>query len=315
MKRVRSTKQSRRSAREEVGRLGPRLLAPATLKLYLQAIQLFLLWLTCESIVWPEDADDLDELLQTYAEHCWAEGDSKADYANLLSGISHPVTGIARIAKYIKGAWKFYGLWVKLEQRERCLPLSSSTCRMLAGQSIKRGWYDMAFVILLAHHCLLRTQEFCECRSGDFKVSGLGHRAVLHLPDTKSGKRTHKEESVTVTDKKLVAFGQALQQSLQPGDRFLSMKASAFRKQFRVLLKDLEMDHLYIQPYSLRRGGATEHFLAGNSLHRTCLRGRWSSTATARIYMNEARQDPGDFQTPDTAKTRAAVQALLSFFE
>ena len=82
-----------------------------------------------------------------------------------------------------------------------------------------------------------------------------------------------------------------------------------------MLLKDLEMDHLYIQPYSLRRGGATQHFLAGNSLHRTCLRGRWNNTSTARIYVNEALHDLGDFQTPDTAKTRAAVQALLAFFD
>ena len=116
----------------------------------------------------------MHELLQIYAEHCWAEGDSKADYSNLLSGISHPVTGIARIAKYIKGAWKFYGLWVKLEQRERCLPLSSNTCRMLAGQSVMRGWYDTAFVILLAHHCLLRTQEFCEVQERRLQSFKLG---------------------------------------------------------------------------------------------------------------------------------------------
>ena len=185
---------------------------------------------------------------------------------------------------------------------------------MLAGQAIAHGWHDVAFVILLAHHCLLRTQEFCECRSGDFRPSSIGHKAILELPDTKSGKRAHKSERVTVTDRKLVAFGQALQSSLQPGDRFLSMRAPAFRKKFKQLLSELGMGDLYFQPYSLRRGGATEHFLAGNSLHRTCLRGRWTQMATARIYVNEALQDLGELQLPSNKQTRKALRTLEDFF-
>ena len=35
-------------------------------------------------------------------------------------------------------------------------------------------------------------------------------------------------------------------------------------------------------------GGATAHFLEYGSLDKTAIRGRWSSTKTARIYINEA---------------------------
>ena len=45
---------------------------------------------------------------------------------------------------------------------------------------------------------------------------------------------------------------------------------------------------LSCRPYSLRRGGATAHFLEYGSLDKTAIRGRWSSTETARIYTKEA---------------------------
>ena len=314
MKRPRSTRQSRRSERRLVGHLAKKLLAPKTVTLYTNAIVQFLRWLQAEKIAWPKDPDDLEEILYNYVEHCWSEGDSKADFANLLSAISHPLTGIARIAKFIRGAWKFYGLWVKLEQKQRCLPLSPKLCRMIAGQCLRHGWYDMSFIVLLAFHCLLRTQEFCECKCGDLQVSRLGRRGILNLPDTKSGKRSHKTESVTVCDSRLLAFAQSLQAGKLPGDPFLSIKAPTFRKRFQAILAELDLDNLYILPYSLRRRGATAHFRAGNSLHRTCLRGRWTSTATARIYINEALQDAGELELEMTKARSKAAQALEDFF-
>eukprot|EP00971_Amphidinium_carterae_P090228 1786188-Amphidinium_carterae.1 len=39
--------------------------------------------------------------------------------------------------------------------------------------------------------------------------------------------------------------------------------------------------------YSLRRGGATEDFRLSQNLPRVLLKGRWSDTTTARIYLNE----------------------------
>ena len=136
MPRQRSTRVNRQAARRELGRLSKHLLAPKTVALYLKAINLFRLWLCSEDIPWPQHAEDLDDILQDYAEHCWAEGDTKADFGNLLSGLSHPVTGVARAAQFIKGAWKIYGLWAYLEKRDRCLPLTPKTCRALAGQTV-----------------------------------------------------------------------------------------------------------------------------------------------------------------------------------
>eukprot|EP00971_Amphidinium_carterae_P095919 1898091-Amphidinium_carterae.1 len=43
-------------------------------------------------------------------------------------------------------------------------------------------------------------------------------------------------------------------------------------------------------PYSLRRGGATAHFVRHRSYDRVCHIGRWAQVATCRIYVNQARK-------------------------
>jgi hypothetical protein len=243
-----------------------------------------------EEKAWPSEAEALDELMEEYVEHCWQQGDTRAEIANLLSAISHPLTGLARAAKHLKGAWRYYGLWVKLEKKDKCLPIRPLTCRAIAGRAVARGWFDLAFILLLAYHCLLRTQEFSEARCGDFEWSACSNKGVLRLPDTKSGKRNHVEEQVSITDSKLSAFGRAVMRDLQPGDRVLSCSIKVMRQRLRQLLEDLRLQNLYILPYSFRRGGATAHFRAGNSMASTMARGRWSSAQTARIYVNEALQ-------------------------
>ena len=44
-------------------------------------------------------------------------------------------------------------------------------------------------------------------------------------------------------------------------------------------------------PYSVRRGGATAHFVQDGSLDITCERGRWGNMKTARVYVNTALAD------------------------
>ena len=57
---------------------------------------------------------------------------------------------------------------------------------------------------------------------------------------------------------------------------------------FKRLCTDTRLPALSWPPHSLRRGGATAHFLEHGSLDKTAIRGRWSSAKTARIYINEA---------------------------
>ena len=59
---------------------------------------------------------------------------------------------------------------------------------------------------------------------------------------------------------------------------------SAFRLLFRNLVDHFQLDWLFAV-YCLRRGGATYACLQHGSMEKTLLRGRWTSSSTARIYL------------------------------
>ena len=69
--------------------------------------------------------------------------------------------------------------------------------------------------------------------------------------------------------------------------RFWPKDSQSFRTQFRELCADARLPPLPWRPYSLRRGGETAHFLQFGSLDKTVVRGRWQSTRTARLYVDE----------------------------
>ena len=142
-----------------------------------------------------------------------------------------------------------------------------------------------------------------------------GTKGVLHLASSKSGKRNHVEEQVSIDDRRLASFGAALTKMLQPGDRVLRYSVKLLRKRLRILLQELNLQDLYILPYSFRRGGATVHFRGGGNMAAIVARGRWGSSQTARIYVNEALQDAEELRTSkeDRLLLKAAAE-LETFF-
>ena len=54
------------------------------------------------------------------------------------------------------------------------------------------------------------------------------------------------------------------------------------------LLSVLELGSFHFSPYSLRRGGATAHWMLCRNMDATIEKGRWSSVKTARIWLKES---------------------------
>ena len=63
-------------------------------------------------------------------------------------------------------------------------------------------------------------------------------------------------------------------------------------------------DHLF-RPYSLRRGGATSYFAKHASLDRLLIAGRWQSSKTARVYINEGLAILAELQLRTNAQAKA----------
>ena len=73
-------------------------------------------------------------------------------------------------------------------------------------------------------------------------------------------------------------------------ERLVTTSASHFRMLWHRAVRFFALDDFFIQPYSLRRGGATSSFRRGISFEQLLVRGRWSHQRTARIYFDEALQ-------------------------
>ena len=114
---------------------------------------------------------------------------------------------------------------------------------------------------------------------------------------------------------KVASFGAALTKMLQPSDCVLRCSVKLLRKRLRIILKELGLQDLCILLYSFRRGGATVHFREGGNMAATVARGRWGSSQTARIYINEALQDAEELRTSaeDRRLLKAAAE-LEAFF-
>ena len=220
-----------------------------------------------------------------YIENLWQEGDTKAWAADAISGMMHFVP---QLRGQLRGAGRLMKAWGTLELPDRAPPLTTGFVTALAGAALSEGSFRMCVILLLGFHALLRTGELLQVRAQHI-VFQAGHpTALLTLPTTKSGQRLRNvPESVTITDPTLLDYLAVLLPRLWPGELIFPGGDHAFRVGFPRICQSAHLPALDWKPYSLRRGGATAHFLQYGSLDRTAIRGRWQNQRTARIYIDE----------------------------
>ena len=176
----------------------------------------------------------------------------------------------------------------KTELPGRAPPLPTLFAAALAGAALRRHDLRLCVLILVAFHALLRTGELCRVQASHFVRPPRVGPFLLTLPRTKSGiRRGDFAESVVLTDPVLIQYLHVLLPRILPGERLWPKDSQSFRIQFRQLCTDARLPALPWRPYSIRRGGATAHFLQFGSLDKTAVRGRWQSARTARVYINE----------------------------
>ena len=186
-------------------------------------------------------------------------------------------------------------------------------CRALVGLLIYWNKERQAFVVALGHHGLLRTMEALGTRAGDYSLRVPLGTGYLSLPGTKTSTRHDRSEGVTIEDPGLVAWAAELSKGLTPGDRICPVSATAFRKNSAAAVHVLGWENLDLRLYSMRRGGATDHFRQTNSMQATTMRGRWANFATCKLYVDAALQDRAELTMRHQAKARKAEAFYTKF--
>ena len=249
---------------------------------YSTAVLAFLNFLYDSSIVISR-LSQFDDAACAWLEFLYADGQRKGLASDGLAGIQH---FLPRCIGRLRQSWRLLKVWQKVEPPMRVLPLSPLVLLGMAGLAARLRLRDVAAGLLICFDGMLRSGELYNLTVGD--ITFYRRHAVLRLGLTKSGKRTGREEMVVINSVIAVAWlrvacrGRSLQEPL------LRRGADHFRKCFKLFLQAFSLDNLLLNVYSLRRGGATWDFLSHQSMERTLLRGRWASTSSARVYLQDA---------------------------
>lgn len=252
--------------------------------------------------------DDLDQVVGEWLEHIFPDGQHKSLASDGLAGLQyHLPQSIGRL----RHSWKLVKVWQKLEPPRRVLPISPLVVAAFAGVSLELGYAAEASAMLAGFDTMLRSGEIYRLRIRDIKF--YSSRAVLSLGHTKTGKRTNAQEMVVVESKLAIAALRRACARRRKSELLLHRGERFFRLLFTQLIDFFQLKGL-ITVYSLRRGGASWDFLQRQSLERTLLRGRWASTSSARIYLQDATAMVTHLELTHSQKAlaRAAAARLVN---
>ena len=157
----------------------------------------------------------------------------------------------------------------------------------MAQSAVNHDWTDLAILLILGFHTFARAGELFQAKAGDFL---LGPRSgTWTLPLSKGGQRQGVTESILLTDPFVVALLRNFLRFHSPGDPLSKVSGGTQRKRLNDLLLGLKIPFPF-RWYSVRRGGATHAYRTTNTnnLAAICVKGRWNSLKTARIYISDA---------------------------
>ena len=306
----RKSRADRKAARAEIGPLKDQVIAESTLKRYEAAVALFYGSLDEQGLQLPADVEGMDVLAAQQIERLWQEGDQRTYAGDLLSGLSH---FLPHVRGKLPASWRLFTAWGKTEMPSRAPPLSVDIILAVIGLALQDGEVEAAAVMSMGFHGVLRTQEMAETRTGAIFFNTSKGTAVVNLGLTKGGQRKGVVEHVVLDDANVVRLLAAATQQKQPGDLVCSLGSRKLQVLFRGYISQVGLGHVGYKLYSLRRGGATHWFRVTNSMEATCERGRWQSSRTARIYVNDGLLELLDLNL--NPKQQRAVARGLKLWE
>ena len=247
-------KQRRRLSRQQVGSLKSNLVSVGVMLRYKKCMLKFFHFLAACSVPLACTLYDMDCQLQDFVDHLWNEGDPRQWAADALSGFH---LALPYLRGNIRGSWRLYECWGRLELPARALPISPDLVVAFAMRRIQLGEVRYAVTILLAFHCLLRTAEFCALKVSDLHLDLPRGRGALRIVASKTGQRFGTDEGVTVDDPCIISLAAAAFKNVSPAARMLPITMAEFRSKFKEDAVAFGVDPDDYRPYCLRRGGTT----------------------------------------------------------
>ena len=296
-------KKEKALQRQRKGKLADLRVSKRILARYRFAVGLILaFWLSNEN--GPSVDSNWDRAACEFIESMWAGGEPAYHANDALAGLQHflPLKG------HLICSWKLVKTWHKLEPPARVLPMHPLLLMGMAGLLWRAGQQDIAALILVGFDCFLRSGELYQLERRDLLFER--DKVVVKLRETKYGQQIGHDQMVLCHSLLACAALNKVCKKLESHDKVLRSNPNTFRKHFAAAAKVFGFTER-ISVYSLRRGGATWSFLQSGSMELCLLRGRWQSSQTARIYLQDAVAGLSDLQLSDELRKRLQHHAMF----
>jgi len=267
--------------------------------------------------VTPATAEALDDLLEQYAQSCFNSGRSLRDFKETINAV---VDLRPRLRGCLPAAWDSAWEWRARQPGLNRIAMPPSVVRAMAVVALHWGWTDLAALILIGFLGMLRPAELLALTVQDatFTTSSRGLELLfVFIGSPKTRRLAARRQHVRIDDQVVVpalrrwwpcASGTA-EQRLFRGSRV------DFNLMCNALLCELGLDTApgeRLTPACLRPGGATWLFQETDSPDLVRFRGRWLSTRTLEIYIQEVAGDTFMARLPTT--TRAKMETVAAHF-
>ena len=284
-----------------------------TQKRYVTQLKRWFFFMQSQGWGLPTTAEQVDFAAGEFINELYQESDSYGYACDLVSAIGR---FIPRCRRSLTISRSFLKNWDKTIARKRALPLPLPLVFAMSGASIVLQRTDMAALLLVGFLGLLRTSEVVTLKPSQILFLGPDH-AVISLANTKTSVRKGSPEQVTINDPLVCRALRLAIGRLRPFQKIYRRPYAAFANEYRWLAAKFGLSGPRLTPYSLRRGGATWHFLRYGSLDATTLRGRWEHSRTARLYIEGASAELTELQPrPKFAALQTACHRLcLRYFD
>ena len=283
-----NTKEGRRTERQKIGKLTEQQVSQSTKGRYQEALK-DLESFTKIPLSELLHSSGVDEVLASYVEMLWEDGEPKVKANYTLAGIQFHRPSLKG---QLRQSWRLLSLWNKLEEPRRATPLSPSLLLSFAGVLLQWQWSRLACLCTVGYAGLLRTGEmFLLQRQHVILPRMPDQSAVLFLVNTKTTQRNLlQSEKVLIKEKIAIESLRYLCAGLRKEDFLVTTSAAKFRSVWKDVVQHLGLQDFNYLPYSIRRGAATAAYNEGTTFDELLERGRWRHIATARLYLDQALQ-------------------------
>ena len=255
------------------------------------------------------------QLLQ-YGMQLYEAGRPYSHYAETVNGLGarHP-----SIRRLMSGAWDLAFAWLREEPYEHHQACPYQVLLAATTLSILCGWPRVAGAIVLMWGAVCRVGEVLNATRADLvlptDMEGALHAVMLRVGEPKTRFRAARHQVARMDWEDLVSFTIAVFDELKQQERLWPASPQLLRTRFKQLLEAMGLPTTHgphgrpLDLGSLRAGGATHLLLATEDSELVRRRGRWLSSRTMEIYIQESSATTFYPRLPEKVKAKVSMLA------